>query len=317
MATATARALFSGLIDYAGLFPPAKLDMSLSAEAYARARMGGDEWILGRFICPLSRLEEFSKAAGAMLPGTLATSGYREHADEASPWLLSVIVDTDLPSAIEMIDGFNEHHSVADHGLARIDCLEMKVPGVGAIDEALDGIPEDIMPFFEFPPEVHRPGGDCRGFVAALAGSKAAAKIRTGGVTPDAFPSCEAVAMFLHACAVADVAFKATAGLHHCTRGPHKLTYDPGSDRAVMHGFLNLFVAAALVRGARVEEDTTMRVLQETDARNFHLGEGTLGWTDRIVETMQVARVRESFALSFGSCSFDEPTGELRALKHI
>lgn len=317
MPTASSKTLLTGLIDYAGLFPPAKLDMQAAVENYARARMSGDAWILGRFICPVSRLEEFSKHASPLLPGTFATSGYREYADNDSAWPMSVLIDQDLADGIAQIDSFNEHHGNADNGLARIDTIELKAPSVEFIDHALDHIPEDIYPFFEFPPEVHRPGGDCRGFVAALSGTKAAAKIRTGGTVPEAFPSCEAIAIFLHACAVADVAFKATAGLHHCTRGSHRLTYEPGSASGTMHGFLNLFIAAALVKSARIEEDTTLRVLHETEPGNFHLGEETLGWTDRVVDSIQLARVRESFALGFGSCSFDEPTAELRALRII
>jgi hypothetical protein len=316
MATDSSQTLLTGLIDYAGLFPPAKLDMQAAVEHYARARMSGDAWILGRFICPVSRLEEFSKHASVLLPGTNATSGYREY-DDDSPWLMSVLIDQDLADGIAQIDSFNEHHARKDNGLARIDAIELKAPDVLFIDHALERIPEDIFPFFEFPPEVHRPGGDCRGFVAALSGTKAAAKIRTGGTVAEAFPNCEAVAIFLHACAVADVAFKATAGLHHCVRGSHRLTYEPGSASGTMHGFLNLFVAAALVKSARIEEDTTLRVLHETEAGNFHFGEGTLGWTDRLVDSLQVSRVRESFALGFGSCSFDEPTAELRHLRII
>jgi hypothetical protein len=315
MLQASTRTLLSGLIDYAGLFPPAKLDMPAAVEAFARAKVSGEEWMLGRFICPASKLEEFSKAASSLLPGTHATSGYREHADFETPWGISLLVDQSLPQTLSDIDGFNEHHSDPDHGLARIDMVELKAARADDIDEALDQIPEDIFPFFEFPPEAHRPGGDCRGYVATLAGSKAGAKIRTGGVTPDAFPSCEAVASFLHACASADVAFKATAGLHHPVRAAHRLTYEPGSERSTMHGFLNVFIAAALVRSARIEEDTTLKVLHETEPGNFHLGAETLGWTDRVVDLIQLARVRESSALSFGSCSFDEPVADLRALK--
>lgn len=317
MPTASSKTLLTGLIDYAGLFPPAKLDMQAAVESYARARMSGDQWMLGRFICPASRLEEFSKHASALMPGTNATSGYREYADSDSPWPMSLLIDIELADAIAQIDSFNEHHGQPDNGLARVDTIELKTPSVDFVDHALEKIPEDIFPFFEFPPEMHRTGGDCRGFVAALAGTKAAAKIRTGGTTPDAFPNCEALAIFLHACAVADVAFKATAGLHHAVRGSHRLTYEPGSPSGTMHGFLNVFVAAALVKAARIEEDTTLKVLHETEAGNFHFGEETLGWTDRIVDSLQLARVRESFALGFGSCSFDEPAAELRALKLI
>src|SRR5437868_3433140 len=41
------------------------------------------------------------------------------------------------------------------------------------------------------------------------------AKIRTGGVTPGAFPPASYVANFLRRCAERGLPFKATAGLHH------------------------------------------------------------------------------------------------------
>src|SRR3954466_16148905 len=44
------------------------------------------------------------------------------------------------------------------------------------------------------------------------------AKVRTGGVTPDAIPSAETLARFIHECARRRLAFKATAGLHHAIR---------------------------------------------------------------------------------------------------
>src|SRR5689334_1162740 len=94
------RTLMAGLIDYAGLFPPAKLSMQAAAEAYARARMGEHAWVLGRFICPASRLAELSKVAAVMMPGTHATSGYREHADVLEPWRVSVLVDGPLEADI-------------------------------------------------------------------------------------------------------------------------------------------------------------------------------------------------------------------------
>ena len=38
------RALLTGSIDYAGLFPPAGLDMASAVENYARYRAGPDAW---------------------------------------------------------------------------------------------------------------------------------------------------------------------------------------------------------------------------------------------------------------------------------
>jgi hypothetical protein len=52
------RALLERLIDHAALFPPASLPMDAALEEDRRARASGEAWMLGRFICPASRLGE-------------------------------------------------------------------------------------------------------------------------------------------------------------------------------------------------------------------------------------------------------------------
>ncbi len=316
--TQSLRTLMTDLIDYAGLFPPAKLDMAKSVEAYNRCRVSDREWMLGRFICPLGRLREFTREASVLLPGTAGTSGYREMVDAGDPWRLSVLVDVpgevdDATAAFEQalstIDAFNEHHSREENGLASIDMVEMKVTNPATVDAVLDAMPEDLFPFFEFPVTT-----DCRGLVASLSGSAAGAKIRTGGIVGDAFPTAAEVAAFLHACHAAGVPFKATAGLHHPVRGSYRLTYEPDSACHNMHGFLNVFVAAALLCVKGVDMHATRSILHEEDASNFKFSEGVLGWKNFLVETAQAAKARETFALSYGSCSFDEPVEDLQRL---
>ncbi|MFO0857776.1 MAG: hypothetical protein U0640_10515 [Phycisphaerales bacterium] len=300
------RSLLTDLIDYAGLFPPAKLDMQSAVETYNRCNISEQEWMLGRFICPVSRLGEFEKAASLFMPGTAATSGYREMA-EGQPWRLSVLVEVDqLAKELDAIHAFNERHANEVNGLAEIDMCELKITSPQQIDDVLDEWPEGLFPFFEFPVTM-----DCRGFVAALSGSPAAAKIRTGGVVGNAFPQPAEVSAFLRACAASDVAFKATAGLHHAVRGAYRLTYEKDSASCTMHGFLNLFIAAALVRARNIDDATTIEVLTAEDPDDFKFSNEVLGWKGHLIETAEVAKVREAFALSFGSCSFDEPVEEV------
>lgn len=309
--TRTLQTLLTDLIDYAGLFPPAKLEMAKAVDAYARHRMGEHEWALGRFVCPASRLEEFSAAAAIYMPGTFATSGYREHVGGrgGEPWLLSALIEN-FDADVAKIDAFNERHSREDSGLARVDMVEIKVTDASQIDDMIDRLPDDLFPFFEFPVTT-----DCRGFIAALSGNPAAAKIRTGGVVGNAFPTVDEVAAFLHACASVDVPFKATAGLHHPVRSVQKLTYEKDSASCAMHGFLNLFVAAAVVRLVKPDEAVTRRIIAGEDPSDFKFGEEVIGWRESLVSVVDVARVRESFALSFGSCSFSEPFEDLQRLK--
>lgn len=307
--TEAMRTLMASLIDYAGLFPPARLGMEPAVEAYARHLRGEDAWVLARFICPASRLGEMSRAASALMPGTYATSGYREQAEATEPWRVSAIIDGDLGRDLETIAGFNQHHEREDHGLAMVDAIEMKVTEVGQIDAAIERIPDEVYPFFEFPV-----AGDCRGFVAALAGNAAGAKIRTGGIVAEAFPSPAQVGAFIVACAGAGVPFKATAGLHHAARGEYPLTYEPGCARGTMHGFVNVFVASAMVQAQRIDAGRAAEVLEERDASTFKFTDEGVRWKGLFAEVAQIAKARESLGLSYGSCSFEEPVGEARAL---
>jgi hypothetical protein len=309
----------SGLIDYAGLFPPAKLAMGAAVEKYALYAAGAESWMLGRFILPVSRIEDFRKGAAAHMP----------RSKDSDPWLISAIIDGDLDENLDAIFAFNHEHAQERHGLANIDAAEIRVPmpgdqgldpgaftGAAYIDDAVERMPAEVYPFFELPvlaPQ-GQPAHDLRGCIATLAGADAAAKVRTGGLTPESIPAPRAVAEFLCACHAADVPFKATAGLHHAVRAEHDLTYEQGCPRSIMHGFVNVFVAAAMLHALRVDMDTVTKILEERDARKFVFeGAGIRGGA-LAIDTAQVERAREVFALSYGSCSFDEPVQELRAL---
>jgi hypothetical protein len=133
------------------------------------------------------------------------------------------------------------------------------------------------------------------------------AKIRTGGITPDAFPAIANVAEFLRACKAKGVAFKATAGLHHPLRCVKPLTYEPNAPLGTMHGFLNVFLAAAL-------SDQAEAVLAENDPGAFAFDDDGASWRGHRVSTEEIIAMRRDFATSFGSCSFEEPIGDLQAL---
>ena len=133
------------------------------------------------------------------------------------------------------------------------------------------------------------------------------AKIRTGGITPDAFPSSKDIAKFMRHCALHGVAFKATAGLHHPLRCVRPLTYEPNAPAGTMHGFINVFMAAAILTRAEA-------ILEDDDASAFAFEEETASWRGHAVLTSDLALLREQFAISFGSCSFEEPVNDLKEL---
>lgn len=307
---ATVQTLLTGLIDYAGLFPPAKCDMATAVGNFARDLAGPHAFALNQFICTASRLEELTEHGRVLMPGTFATSGYREMAYTAEPWRISVVCDLPLEECLDAVDAFNARHAEEDEGLARADAIELKAKSAMHIDESIEAIPEDVRAVFEIPLDT-----DFRGLVAAIAGNPGiGAKVRCGGVEASMIPPTDRVAAFIAACSAADVPFKATAGLHHPVRSGQRLTYEPDPPRAVMHGFLNVFVAAALARSLRLKTEEIREVLDETDPSAFVFGAEQVGWRDRTIEHARFARCRESFCLGYGSCSFSEPIEELQEL---
>jgi hypothetical protein len=139
------------------------------------------------------------------------------------------------------------------------------------------------------------------------------AKVRTGGLTPEAVPASETLADFLCRAAARRLPFKATAGLHHPVRSLRRLTYSDDSPEALMHGFLNVFIAAAFAwHGAGRE--TVLTIINEEETSAFEFQEHDLAFHDLRLSTAQVRAARHEFAHSFGSCSFEEPIADLREL---
>lgn len=307
------RTLLTGIVDYAGLFPPSKLPMSQAVENFAAYLAARESWMLARFVVPVARLEEFAAHAIPLLPK--AVEG--DDDDQPEPWRLSALIGEDLESDINAIFTFNQRHALPpdgedDAGLAEIDTIELKANDPDDIDEAMDIIPEQLTPFFEID---HRE--DPRGMIAGLAGTDACAKIRCGGVRPDLIPTSHEIARFLLACAIADVPCKATAGLHHPIRAEHALTYEPDAPRAVMHGFLNVFLAGAIARTRNADLAALEALLDETDPSAIQIGDDSIRWNNHTVKIDALEASRAKGVLSFGSCSFTEPIEDLTALNHM
>jgi hypothetical protein len=292
-------ALLSGMVDYAGLFPPASEDMRTALEQYDSYRRGPARAALGRFIVPLSRLAELDEAGRDLItrgPG-------------AVPWRLSVLVAEDIRDASDKLIEFNRRHSEDSRdGHAVIDVAEMKASTANEIEGQRRHLPASFIAYFEIPIS-----GDVTPLVRTIAKVRGRAKVRTGGVTPEAFPSAQALLEFMIACRRESVQFKATAGLHHPVRAEYRLTYERNSPAWMMFGFVNVFFAAALLYVGD-SDATALSALEETDPAAFRFEEDAIVWRGKRVSAAQIAASRAEFAMSFGSCSFREPTEELARL---
>ncbi len=288
------RSLMTGLIDYAGLFPPAGLAMEPAVRAYAAHRCSADRWMLGRFVVPAARLEEFEAAFARLAP---------EERGEG-PWELSALLDAGLGVQAVLATAFN----VRNRGDAAVRSVEVRVDGVAQIQTVRTNVPTSFELFYEVPLR-----GDLRWLLAAVRSMGGKAKVRTGSVTAAEIPAPDAVLKFLEGCAAIRLPFKATAGLHHAVRGEQALTYEAGSPRAPLFGFLNVLLASAALWGRRPRAEA-LRLLEATDAGALTVGDGAVTWGATRFSADELAATRRDLVVSVGSCSFDEPVGELRAL---
>ena len=279
--------LLHALIDYAGLFPPAGLKMAEAVANYRTYKNGANAWALGRFIVPAARLAEFES----------------HFVPDREMWHLSALIGQSAAEDLTHVVEFNSRHRSS----AIVDSLEAKISSAAAIRELKSQVSESMLIYFEIPG-----AGDPAELIAAIGAGHARAKVRTGGLTPEMFPSEQQVLRFLSGCISANVAFKATAGLHHPVRCVRPLTYEKDSPSGTMHGFLNVFLAVAFLLDGVPESDLE-QLLLEDDPGNFEFDENAITWRGH---RLTQARLLESRALaaSFGSCSFEEPIGDLAAL---
>lgn len=287
------QALLSESVDYAGLFPPSQLPMEEAVANYASYLEGPDSWMLGRFVCPASRLDEFLNVAEGLAPSP------------SSPWRIAVIADGDTGDSFAKIGDFNAKHS----GSYVCDVVEIKVQSEFNVASIVKTLPVGVTAYFEVAADENT--GQ---IVATLASLKQRAKMRTGGVTEDAFPSIKEVLRFVRICAVVGVPFKVTAGLHHPIRCIRPLTYEPDAPCGTMHGFLNLFLASAFAsRGGDIA--TLEEIMRAESVADFEFTDTGISWKGKhFLRTAQISLIREKTVNSFGSCSFTEPTDELREL---
>ncbi len=283
------RPLLSGIVDYAGLFPPAALDMPAAVRNYADYRREPEAWMLGRFVVPANRLAELERELDALEVG--------------DPWDISALLGAEAAADIATVDAFNERNVER----ARVDSLEGRFTSPQAIAAAATAAGNRFALFAELSVT-----DDPRPLVEAVRDAGIAAKIRTGGVTADAFPAARDIVRFMRRCAQARVPFKATAGLHHPLRAEYRLTYAPDAPRGAMYGYLNVFLTAALLD--ELTDAEAIALLEERDASAIEVTRDVIHWRGHELRSDQASAARDRVASSFGSCSFREPVDELRAL---
>jgi hypothetical protein len=298
-AVASLRALLGRSIDYAGMFPPCSLELEPAIKNQAEYVRSPDSWMLSAFVLPIAKFGDAAKLVSQFdKHHRLRISALGAKTENAKDFF------NELKNATEVIGSFQQQHA----DLVSVVQLEMFAPAdvdLAKLNEAA-ALTADLklQTFWETPAE------EAEQTITLLARAKQPAfgyKLRTGGVTVDAFPSSVQIARAILASTKHHVPIKFTAGLHHPVR---KFRDEVKTE---MHGFLNVLGAGILSAEHHWGEAQTIEMLEEQQSSSFEFHDTVFAWRDYEV-TIDRIKARRKFVTSFGSCSFDEPREDLRAL---
>jgi hypothetical protein len=301
MPTASLRALLAHSIDYAGMFPPCSLALEPALRNQAEYVRSPEVWMLNTFVLPIIQFDSAKQLlpqfdplhplrVSALGPKTENTAAFREALAETEAAIGSLAA-----------------HNV---DLVSVNQLEMWLPqgaDLSVLDEA-HSIIGDLPAFWEAPAE------RAQETITLLAELNSELdeptfgfKLRTGGVTPDAFPTSAQIARALVVPATHQVPIKFTAGLHHPLRQYREEV------QTRMHGFLNVLGAAILAAEHKWDEKQTAAMLEDENPKSFSFEDEFFAWREWKIDIKRLDN-RRKFVTSFGSCSFDEPREDLRVL---
>jgi hypothetical protein len=326
--TMEARTLISfmrGIIDYAGMYPPANLNLVDAFRKYCSYLVSQDEWMVSRFVCSLNSFEEIFKKDSATLK---MVEGF-----DFGRWISFSILLNQEPKVKDFLVSFRKdlekvsRISEAYPGKVVADTFEFKLPtelngkfGTHAMKKMLGEI-NDILTVsglfrsrvFIEPPVDDKFKTVFRKLAESSAdsnhkGSRAGFKLRTGGVTQESFPSVEQIASALDTCKENRIPFKATAGLHHPVRHMNE------NSGLKMHGFFNVFGAGILHYANSLSENELKSIIMDENGAAFSFTNDMFSWNDIPADKGMVEKARNEFVISFGSCSFDEPREDLNSM---
>jgi hypothetical protein len=301
MRAASLRVLLTHAIDYAGMFPPCSLGLEPALKNQAEYVQSSDAWMLGAFVLPIQQFDatrQLLSQFDAQHPLRVAALGPKTARADA---FLEALDDAD--AAIRSLS----RHNVDLISMSHLEMLMPDKVDVASLKEA-KSILGDLPVFWEAPPD------RAEQTIALLAEVNSDAdsatfgyKLRTGGVTADAFPTSLQIAKALVTPATHQLPIKFTAGLHHPLRQYREEV------QTKMHGFLNVFGAAVLAAEHRWDANQTAIMLEDENVGSFSFTDDFFAWREWRIDIKRL-QYRRRFVVSFGSCSFDEPREDLRRL---
>ncbi len=306
----------SALIDYAGLFPPANLELAQAFHNFVFYRQSEYNWMLNKFIIPAGKLGELSEILKGMeIDDVIPLSVLGTGGETSAKFSENLGKDT------ENIKGILKSHP----GVLSFDVLEARLPKdlfekdndddlldlmINASDDLEKAFGRNIPVFYEASLGDEYENAIIRVVESIASLNKGCGfKLRTGGVVPAAFPPEGQIAFAIMTCCEFGVPMKCTAGLHHPIKH-----FNEGVN-SYMHGFFNVFGAGILAYTNNLDEEELLDVLNDEDPYEFVFKESGLEYNEIEISNAEIKEAREKFIVSYGSCSFDEPIEDLKTME--
>lgn len=269
------RALWSGIVDDAAVFPPGNAPIDVAVQRHDELRSASYADVVGPLLVPTSAVSELSAlTAGRSEPLAIALV--------ARPGVPEAEVEAAVANALQQ-------------WTVRVVGVELGwVPGWRGLQLG------DLPVVLEIPrgDEQDPALADLR--MAVLEGWAVRGKFRTGATPTWPWPDEAELALVLELAQALAVPLKLTGGLHHAARGAYPET--PGGPAVEQHGFLNVLAAVhALATGSG--RDHAARLLAVREAGD--LADVLTAWDDEAV------RLTRTHLTAFGCCQVTDPVTEL------
>ena len=306
------KAFMGGIIDYAGMFPTAFLNLEEAFTNYSKYLKSKDNWMLAGFVCRPSDLTDLIKLLEKeKMENKLKLSILLNNSGKSDMMISSVKRD------VNQIKNFQSFYQNVD-----LFSFEIRLPESVTVNakKTADTVFEILnvlsYEFYEYKVffETFVIDKNWRSYienvnaVLEITNADTGLKLRTGGLEPKLFPEAEKIAYIVKASNYHKLPLKATAGLQH------PVTHFNTEVKAKMYGFLNIFGAILLNHKHNLSINSLMEIINDESPKSFKFTKDEFIYKEYSMTSEEITEARK-YGYSFGSFSFDEPREDLKKLK--
>jgi hypothetical protein len=307
------------IIDYAGMYPPAKLPFDEAFANYLEYLQDDYGWMISKFVLDSKTIQKLREFVEKNDTGRNKISLTVLLEKENSETDLKKNIEDELREFSDLTASLKEQ--------IQIDSFEFKIPedmilknSTKEVSYLLDLVSETVRSAMQKPVFIFYEGKSEKRYIKLLIDALAqhnsksynsGLKLRTGSTELNPMPDVADIVFAIRTCLDREIPMKFTAGLHHPLRH-----FDSPSGKDV-HGFFNVFAAGIIAFRHNISDFGLMEIINDKDANDFIFTDEYFSWKDWKISIEEITGARKNLVTAFGSCSFDEPVDDLKKLNLI